>query len=96
MKGGVCGRRYSPSCPGSTSPQPTGSGIVTPDRQRSIAHGSGLGRARWVVERTLAWLRHFKRLLVRYERRADIHERSSRSVAASPFSEVSSAHSDST
>jgi hypothetical protein len=24
--------------------------------------------------RTLAWLRHFKRLLVRYERRREIHE----------------------
>jgi transposase len=28
-------------------------------------HGSGLGRYRWVVERTFAWLRNFKRLLVR-------------------------------
>jgi transposase len=28
---------------------------------------------RWVVERTFAWFRHFKRLTVRYERRADIH-----------------------
>jgi transposase len=37
-------------------------------------HGSGLGRVRWVVERTFAWLHHFKRLLVRYDRRAEIHE----------------------
>jgi putative transposase len=29
---------------------------------------------RWVVERTLAWLHHFKRLLVRYDRRHEIHE----------------------
>jgi transposase len=36
-------------------------------------HGSGLGRYRWVVERTFAWLRNIKRLLVRYQRRADIH-----------------------
>ena len=28
----------------------------------------GLGRVRWVVERTFAWLHHFKRLLVRYDR----------------------------
>jgi hypothetical protein len=28
---------------------------------------------RWVVERTIAWL-HQRRLLVRYERRHDIHE----------------------
>ena len=27
-----------------------------------------------VVEGTLAWLHQFKRLLVRYDRRADIHE----------------------
>jgi transposase len=37
-------------------------------------HGSGLGRYRWVVERTFSWLHQMKRLLVRYERRADIHE----------------------
>lgn len=37
-------------------------------------HGSGLGRQRWVVERTLSWLHQFRRLRVRYERRADIHE----------------------
>ena len=42
--------------------------------RRGVAHGSGLGRHRWVVERTFAWLHQFKRLLVRYERRADNHE----------------------
>jgi transposase len=42
--------------------------------RRKIDHGSGLGRYRWVVERTFAWLHNLKRLLVRYERRADIHE----------------------
>ncbi len=31
------------------------------------------GRHRWVVERTLAWLNRFRRLTVRYERRADSH-----------------------
>jgi transposase len=41
--------------------------------RRNTEHGSGLGRYRWVVERTFAWLHNFKRLLVRYERRADIH-----------------------
>ena len=41
--------------------------------RRQSEHGSGLGRQRWVVERTFAWLHNFKRLLVRYERRADIH-----------------------
>ena len=42
--------------------------------RRQTQHGSGLGRARWVVERTFAWLHHFKRLLVRYDRRHEIHE----------------------
>jgi len=42
--------------------------------RRKTEHGSGLGRYRWVVERTLSWLHQFKRLLVRYERRADMHE----------------------
>ena len=42
-------------------------------RQHS-PHGSGLGRERWVVERTIAWLHQHRRLRLRYERRADIHE----------------------
>jgi transposase len=41
--------------------------------RRNTGHGSGLGRDRWVVERTFAWLHNFKRLLVRYERRAEMH-----------------------
>ena len=48
---------------------------ITPEiARRQTEHGSGLGHARWVVERTFAWLHHFKRLLVRYDRRAEIHE----------------------
>jgi transposase len=48
---------------------------ITPEiARRKTEHGSGLGRYRWVVERTFAWLHQFKRLLVRYDRRADIHE----------------------
>jgi transposase len=42
--------------------------------RRGAPHRSGLGRWRWVVERTFAWLHQFKRLLVRYERRAATHE----------------------
>jgi transposase len=49
-------------------------GIRPEIARRQTAHGSGLGRARWVVERTFAWLHHFKRLLVRYDRRHEIHE----------------------
>jgi IS5 family transposase len=33
-----------------------------------------LGRHRWVVERTLSWLNRYRRLKVRYERRADVHQ----------------------
>jgi len=42
--------------------------------RRGIESSERLGRHRWVVERTLAWLNRFRRLTVRYERRADIHE----------------------
>src|SRR5207244_6970352 len=42
--------------------------------KRNTEHGSGLGEWRWVVERTFAWLNQFRRLRVRYEKRADIHE----------------------
>ena len=49
-------------------------GIASDIARRNTEHGSGLGRARWVVERTFAWLHNYKRLLVRYDRRHDIHE----------------------
>ena len=49
-------------------------GIEPEIARRQTEHGSGLGRTRWVVERTFAWLHHFKRLLVGYDRRAEIHE----------------------
>jgi transposase len=49
-------------------------GITPVLAQRGTEHGSGLGLSRWVVERTLAWLPQWRRLRVRYERRADIHE----------------------
>ena len=42
--------------------------------KRGVPHGSGLGVFRWVVERTLAWLHQYRRLRIRFERRADIHE----------------------
>lgn len=32
-----------------------------------------LGRHRWVVKRTFAWMARFRRLAVRHDRRADIH-----------------------
>jgi transposase len=41
--------------------------------QRYTAHGSGLGKTRWVIERTIAWLHHCRRLRIRWERRDDVH-----------------------
>jgi hypothetical protein len=37
-------------------------------------HGSGCGKERWVVERTISWLHQHRRLRVRWERRDDIHD----------------------
>jgi hypothetical protein len=37
-------------------------------------HGSGLGKERWVVERSISWLHQHRRLRVRWERRDDIHQ----------------------
>ncbi len=48
-------------------------GIKPVIARRQTEHGSGLGCYRWVVERTFAWLHQFKRLLVRYEMRVDLH-----------------------
>jgi transposase len=42
--------------------------------RKQTAHGSGLGRESWVVERTLSWLHQHRRLRIRWERRPDIHE----------------------
>ncbi|WP_322080374.1 IS5 family transposase, partial [Burkholderia cenocepacia] len=49
-------------------------GIKPVIAKRRTEHGSGLGKFRWVVERTHAWLHNFRRLRIRFERRADIHE----------------------
>ena len=49
-------------------------GIRPEIARRNTEHGSGLGTVRWVVERAFAHLHQFKRLLVRYERRAEMHE----------------------
>lgn len=48
--------------------------IRVPIGRRGIESSQRLGRHRWVVERTLAWLNRYRRLTIRYERRADIHQ----------------------
>ena len=42
--------------------------------RKGIDSSERLGRHRWVVERTLSWLNRYRRLTIRYERRADIHQ----------------------
>ncbi len=49
-------------------------GIVPRIARRGVESSERLGRYRWVVERPLSWLNRFRRLKVRYERRADIHQ----------------------
>ena len=41
--------------------------------RRGTGKERGVGPIRWVVERTHSWLSQFRRLRVRYEKRADIH-----------------------
>jgi transposase len=48
-------------------------GIVPRIARRGIDSSERLGRHRWKVERTLAWLAQFRRLAVRHDRRADVH-----------------------
>jgi transposase len=42
--------------------------------RKGVDTSERLGRHRWVVERTLAWLSRYWRLTIRYERRDDIHQ----------------------
>lgn len=49
-------------------------GIVPAIARHGTRHGTGLGAYRWVIERSVAWLHGFRRLQIRWERRADIHE----------------------
>lgn len=47
-------------------------GIVPRIARRGIESSERLGRSRWVVERSLAWLLGCRRLGIRYERRPDL------------------------
>jgi transposase len=47
-------------------------GITPRIARRGIESSERLGRHRWVVERTFAWLLGCRRLGVRYERRSDL------------------------
>jgi transposase len=43
-------------------------GIEPHIAKRRTPHGSGLGKVRWVVERTISWLKGLRRMRVRYDR----------------------------
>lgn len=43
-------------------------GIEPHIRHRDGEHGSHLGRVRWVVERTISWIKGLRRMRVRYDR----------------------------
>lgn len=49
-------------------------GIEPHIARRWTEHGSGLGKVRWVVERTISWLKGLRRMRVRYDRLAVIQE----------------------
>jgi len=48
-------------------------GIVPVIARKGTAHGSGLGKCRYVVERAIALLHQFRRLRTRFEKRGDVH-----------------------
>jgi transposase len=48
-------------------------GIVPRIARRGLESSEKLGKHRWVVERSFAWLNRFRRLTIRYERHAEIH-----------------------
>ena len=47
-------------------------GIEPHIRHRGDEHGSHLGRVRWVVERTISWIKGLRRMRVRYDRSPNI------------------------
>jgi len=48
-------------------------GIKSRIARRGVDSSQKLGRHRWVIERTFAWMNRFRRLTIRYERRLDVH-----------------------
>src|SRR5947209_1909987 len=46
----------------------TGPSPVDRRKKGKTPHGSGLGKVRWVVERTISWLKGLRRMRVRYDR----------------------------
>lgn len=57
-------------------------GIEPRIAKRKTPHGSGLGKVRWVVERTISWIKGLRRMRVRYDRLAVIQDAWSTLAAA--------------
>lgn len=49
-------------------------GIEPRIARRNTPHGSGLGKVRWVVERTISWIKGLRRMRVRYDRLAVVRD----------------------
>ena len=49
-------------------------GITVRIARKGVEDKARLGRWRWVVERTFAWLNHYRRLAIRHERREELHQ----------------------
>lgn len=49
-------------------------GIVDRIARKGVEARRHLGRHRWVVERTLAWLARYRRLAIRSERHESLHQ----------------------
>lgn len=47
-------------------------GIEPHIRKKGTEHGSGLGKVRWVVERTISWVKGMRRLRIRYDRKIEM------------------------
>ena len=56
--------------------------LLAPYGNSKTPHGSGLGRTRYVVERTLSWFGNFRRIKLCYERTAE-HFQAFHELAAS-------------
>jgi transposase len=50
------------------------SGIESQIPKRGQPHENPLGRIRWPIERTISWLKQFRRLRIRWDRLAHIHQ----------------------
>ena len=54
-------------------PAPAGSTLVWRGRKRSPKTPDPLGRQRWPIERTNAWLHNWRRVSTRWERRSELY-----------------------